>query len=208
MTAFIGWVDPNVGGTPIKVGKQGVVMGANMCGFVESWSKLATDANGSIYFITTINADALIHSLKLNQTAIANLTSLDIGLYNTDPALSTEGGPSQTAAAYYAGSPVSGTPSGANALVDAGAIFVSALDSHLGYAEGSEYDALSNLVIQTVTTLGAATNGFLNYSKKIWELLGFTDPKWAANKYTIGVRLNAAGANTGNFVLRGTYVEG
>lgn len=208
MAAFIGWIDSFVGGTPIKVGKQGVVMGAIVDGFTQAWTKKTTDANGTIYFIAEINADAIIFDLKLYNDALSGATSADIGLFLVDPGLPSGGGPSATVANYYAGYPTSGTPSGTNALVDAGNIFMTATDISAGSAEGSARDALANLVVQTITTLGATTNGFLNYSKKIWELLGMTDPKWASAKYAIGLRLNTAGAATGNLVLRGQWIEG
>jgi hypothetical protein len=206
MTAFIGWIDSNVGGTPIKVGKAGVVMGANMDAFAISWTKKTTDVDGSLYFLTTINADALIHSLKLNCDSISGLSSASIGLFNVDPSLPFDGGPSQTLSAYYAGCSVSGLPN--STPVDAGAIFMALTDISGGSAEGSERDALANLVVQTVTTLGATTAGFLNYGKKIWELLGFSDPKYANAKYAIGMKMATAGSASGNLCLRGAYVEG
>lgn len=208
MTAFIGWVNPQVGGTPIKVGYQGVVMGANMCGFVQSWTKKATDVSGSIYFLETINNDALIVEIKINSDAQSGMTSVDLGLFNVDPSLLTEGGPNQTATTYYAGYPVSGTPSGTNAFVDAGNIFMAAVSFASGFAEGSEQDGLVNLPVQTITTLGATTNGLLNYGLKIWQLLGASDPKWIPGKLAIGMRLNTATNSTGNLAIRGRYVEG
>jgi hypothetical protein len=208
MTAFIGWVSAQVGGTPIKVGYAGQVMGANMCAFVQSWTKKTTDGNGTIYFLNTINNDALMHSLKFNSDALSGCTSVDCGLFNVDPSLPEGGGPNQTAATYYTGYPTSGTPSGTNAFVDAGAIFMSAVSFASGFAEGSEQDGLSNINVQTTSNLGGATLGFLNYGYKIWQLLGTPDPKWIPAKLAIGVRLNTAGSATGNLVIRGTYVEG
>jgi len=206
MAAFIGWIDPNVGGTPIKVGKAGIVAGALGSGFVQSWAKKTTDGDGSIYFIAEINADAIIRSLKFNCDAITGLTSMDVGIYKIDPSLPSGGGPSATAANYHAGCSVAGLPN--STPVSAGAIFLSANDPHSGAAIGSEIDCLAYLLTETVTTLGATTNGLLNFSKKIWELLGFTDPKWADARYVIGVRLNTAGSAAGNMVLRGEYLEG
>ena len=206
MTAFIGWVDANVAATPQKRGQPGLCAGGMERGFVQSWTKKTTDADGTIYFVSEVPSDALITSLLFFQDAIAGLTSLDVGLFKIDPGLSNLGGASQTAAAYYAGASVAGLPN--STPVDAGAIFVSGLDSHLGYAQGSEYNALSYIATETVTTLGATTNGLLNYGLKVWELLGFTDPKWKEDSYAIGVRLNTAGAAAGNLVLRGRWIQG
>lgn len=208
MTAFIGWVDPNVGGTPIKVGRQGIVMGAICNGFVQSWTKKSTDGNGTIYFIASINADALIHSIKINSDAASGMTSVDLGIYKVDPSLPQGGGPVTTTASYNAGYPTSGTPSATNAYVDAGAIFMSAVSFASGFAEGSEQDGLANINVQTVSNLGGSTLGFLNYGLKIWQLTGATDPKWADAKYAIGMRLNTAGTATPNIAIRAQYFEG
>jgi hypothetical protein len=206
MTAFIGWIDASVGGLPQKRGEAGLAAGGFAREFCQSWAKKTTDGNGTIYFITSIPSDAIITYLAYYQDAIANLTSQDFGLYKGDKSLSNLGTVSQTAGDYYAGASVAGLPN--STPVDAGAIFASAVDTHSGYAQGSELNVLSNIVIQTITTLGAATNGFLNYELKIWALLGFTDPKWKDDSYVIGSRLNTAGANAGNMVLRGRWIQG
>jgi hypothetical protein len=153
-------------------------------------------------------SDALISELLLYNDAISGLTSMDIGLFEIDRSLSNLGTVDQTAADYYAGSPVGGIPTVALPKVDAGAIFLSAYDAHLGNAQGSPYNALANLVVQTVTTQTGATNGFLNYGLKLWQLLGFTDPKWKSDSYAIGMRLNTAGSASGNLVLKGRYIQG
>lgn len=205
-TAFIGWVDANVGATPQKRGEPGLAAGGLVRGFVQSWAKKTTDGNGTIYFVSQIPSDAIITSLLLLQDALTGLTSLDVGLYKGDKGLASLGGPSSTTADYNAGASTSGLPN--STPVDAGAIFESAFDSHAGLAQGSERNVLTNLPVQTVTTLGATTNGFLNYGLKIWALLGFTDPKWKEDSYVIGVRLNTAGSAAGNFVLRGNWIQG
>ena len=207
MTAFIGWIDSNIGTTPpSKRGQPGLCAGGLERGFVQSWTKKTTDADGTIYFVAEVSSDALIVSLLLNNEVIAGMSSLDVGLFKIDPSLPNLGGSSQTAAKYYAGASVSGLPN--STPVDAGAIFVSALNASGGYLQGSEYNAMSYIATQTVTTLGATTNGLLNYGKKVWELLGFTDPKWKDDSYAIGVRLNTAGSAAGNLVLRGRYIQG
>ena len=206
MTAFIGWIDSNVAGTPQKRGQPGLCAGGLERAFVQAWTKKTTDADGSIYFVAEIPSDALITSLLLLNDAITGMNSMDIGLFKLDPSLGNLGGPSQTAAKYYAGASVAGLPN--STPVDAGAIFVSALNASSGYAQGSEYNALSYIATETVTTLGATTNGLLNYGKKVWELLGFSDPKWKDESYVIGMRLNTAGSAAGNLVLRGRWIQG
>ena len=206
MTALIGWIDANVGATPQKRGQPGLCAGGLERGFVQTWTKATTDGDGTIYFVAEIPSDALITSLLLNNIATSGMTSLDIGLFKIDPTLPNLGGPSATATKYYAGCSVAGLPN--STPVDAGAIFVSALDANGGYLQGSEYNALSYIATQTISTLGATTVGLSNYSKKIWELLGFSDPKWKDDSYAIGLRLNTAGSAAGKFVLRGRWIQG
>lgn len=206
MAAFIGWVDANVGATPQKRGQPGLCAGGLERGFVQTWAKATTDGDGTLYFVAEVPSDALIVSLLLNNIATSGMTSLDIGLYKIDPTLPNLGGPSTTVANYKAGCSVAGLPN--STPVDAGAIFVSALDASGGYLQGSEYNAMSYIATETITTLGAATNGLANYGKKVWELLGFTDPKWKEDSYAIGLRLNTAGSAVGRFVLRGRWIQG
>ncbi len=206
MAAFIGWIDANVGATPQKRGQVGLAAGGFVRGFVQSWAKKTTDGDGTIYFISEVPSDAIITSLLYLQDAITNLPSMDVGLYKVDPGLQNLGGATTTTALYRAAASTTGTPN--STPVDAGLIFETALDSHSGYAQGSERNVLTNLPVQTVTTLGATTGGFLNYGLKIWQLLGFTDPKWKEDSYVIGIRLNTAGANAGNMALRGLWIQG
>ena len=208
MAAFIGWVDANVGNLPQKRGEAGVAAGGEVQEFIQSWTKKTTDANGTIYFVSEIQSDALISELLLYNDAIAGLTSVDIGIFEIDPSLSNLGAVSQTAAAYYAGSPVGGIPSVATPKIDAGTLFTAAYDAHSGNAQGSPYTALSNLVVQTISNQGGSTLGFLNYALRLWELLGFTDPKWKSDSYAIGLRANTAGSAAGNLVLKGRYIQG
>ena len=207
MAAFIGWVDANVGNTPQKRGQVGLAAGGMVREFVQSWAKKTTDGNSTIYFVSEISSDALITSLLLNNDALAGATSADLGIYRVDPSQQAAG-VNQTAATYFAGYPTSGTPSGTNAWVDAGAIFMSATDIHSAAGIGSEVQGLSNLSVETVTTLGATTNGLLNFALKIWQLLGIPDPKWKDDSYVVGLRLNTAGSAAGNLVLRGRYIHG
>lgn len=210
-TAFIGWPDTNVGGQPQKRGAPGLVAGGLFRGFMQSWTKKTTDGNGTIYFLQSIPADAVIKSISLYNDALSGATSADCGLYKLDPSQQAAG-VDQTAADYNAGYPTNGLPSGTNAYVDAGAIFASAVDIHSGNAQGSPLNFLSNIVVQTVTTLGGTTNGFLNYELKIWQLLGNpgTDIsyKFKEDSYAIGLRLNTAGSATGNLVLFGDWIQG
>ena len=206
MAAYIGWVDGNVGATPQKRGKPGIAAGGLYRKAITTWTKATTDGNGTLYFLQEIPSDAIIASLKLNCDAITGLASASIGLFKIDPSFPAAGGPSTTLAAYYAGASVSGLPN--STPVDASAIFMALTDISAGSAEGSERNALANLVVQTVTTLGATTNGFLNYGKKIWELLGFTDPKWKDDSYAIGMYVATAGSASGNLVLKADWIQG
>lgn len=203
--AFIGWADANVGAVPQKRGSPALVAGSTVREFVQSWTKATTDGNGTIYFLVELASDGIMTSLLLNNDALAGATSADLGVYKIDKSLSNLGTVSQTAADYFAGCSVAGFPN--STPVDAGAIFMSAQDINAGNANGSEKNGLSNIDVQTVTTLGAATNGKLNFEKKIWELLGFTDPKWKDDSYALGLRLNTAGSAAGNLVVRGRYVQ-
>lgn len=207
-TAFIGWVDASVGALPQQRGEPGLAAGGHLFGFAQSWAKKTTDGNGTIYFVTELPSDAIIWDLKLYNDALTGATSADIGIFELDRSLSNLGTVDQTAADYYAGSPTTGTPSVATPKVDAGNIFMAATDISAGSAEGSSRDALANLVVQTITSLGATTFGFLNYGVKLWQLLGFTDPKWKSESYALGLRLNTAGAAAGNLALRGLYIAG
>lgn len=206
MAAFIGWVDANVGAVPQKRSSPALVSGSTVREFVQAWTKATTDGNGTIYFLVELPSDAIITSLLLNNDALAGCTSVDLGLYKIDKSLSNLGTVSQTAADYNAGCSVAGLPN--STPVDAGAIFMSAVDINAGKANGSEQNGLNNIDVQTVTSLGATTYGKLNLERKLWELLGFTDPKWKDDSYVLGMRLNTAGSAAGNLVIRGRAVQG
>jgi hypothetical protein len=206
MAAFIGWIDANVGALPQKRGLAGVAAGGLVREFIQSWAKKTTDGNGTIYFCAEIASDALITMLELYNDAITGLTSADIGIFKVDKSLSNLGAVSTTAGDYYAGASTTGTPN--STPVDAGAIFLTATDISAGNAQGSPKNVLTNIVVQTITTLGATTGGFLNYDLKLWQLLGFTDPKWKEDAYAIGMRLYTAGSAAGNLVLRGRWIQG
>ena len=206
MAALIGWVDGNVGAVPQKRGKAGIAAGGLYRKAITAWAKATTDGNGTLYFITEIPSDAIIAALKLNCDAISGLSSVSIGLFKIDPSFPAAGGPNTTLTNYYAGAATSGLPN--STPVDASAIFMALTDISAGSAEGSERNALANLVVQTVTTLGATTNGFLNYGKKVWELLGFTDPKWKEDSYAIGMYVATAGSAAGNLVLKTDWIQG
>lgn len=205
MAAFIGWVDANVGGLPQKRSSAALVAGGMTREFGQAWTKATTDGNGTIYFIAEIPSDAIMYSLLLNNDALTGASSADLGLYKIDKSLSNLGTVSQTAADYNAGCSVAGLPN--STPVDAGAIYMSAVDISSGKANGSEQNGLANIDVQTVTTLGATTNGKLNFEKKTWELLGFTDPKWKDDSYVVGLRLNTAGSAAGNLLVRGRFVQ-
>lgn len=206
MAAFIGWIDASVGALPQKRGEPGLAAGGHVFEFAQSWAKKTTDGNSSIYFITQIPSDAILTSLLFNMDAIANLTSQSFGIFKGDKSLSNLGTVSATAADYYAGASTTGLPN--STPVDASAILMAATDTHGGYALGSELNAMSAVSVQTITTLGATTNGLLNLGLKVWQLLGFTDPKWKEDSYLIGSLLTTAGSNAGNMALRGRWIQG
>lgn len=211
MAAFIGWVDANVGATPQKRGEAGVAAGGRFFKGIQTWTKKTTDANGTIYFLAEIPSDAIITELKLMNDALSGATSADVGLFEVDPGLQNLGGANQTAAQYFAGSPAGGVPvTVAAPKIDAGAVYMSAVSIAAGNAITAPLDlingASSNLTTQTVT---AATNpGLLILNYKLWNLLGFTDPKWKSDSYTLGLRLNTAGSATGNLAVPYSYIQG
>ena len=210
MTVFIGWVDANVGGSPQKRGFPGVAAGGLERGFCQSWTKKTTDVDGSLYFIEQIPSNAILTKMEFNMDAITGLTSASFGIFEIDPSITNMGGPVQSVAAggYYAGSPTSGVPSPSNPKVDASAILMALTDVHNGYAVGSELNAMSAISVQTITSLGATTYGFLNFGIKVWQLLGFTDPKWKSDSYAIGMYMATAGTAAGNLLLRGRWIQG
>ena len=55
---------------------------------------------------------------------------------------------------------------------------------------------------------GLASLGIANLGKKVWELLGFTDPKLKNESYILGLKLNTAGAAAGALAVRGEFVQG
>ena len=211
MAAFIGWVDANVGALPQKRSLPGVAAGGNFFKGVQSWTKKTTDGNGTIYFISSIPSDALITELTLMNDALTGATSADVGLFEMDKSLSNLGAVDQTAADYYAGSPAGGVPvTVAAPKIDAGAIYLSAKDISGGNAVTAPFNILngasSNITTQTVT---AATNpGLLVLGYKLWNVLGFTDPKWKSDSYVLGLRLNTAGSAAGNLTMPYSFVQG
>ena len=206
MAAFKGWIDANVGALPQKRGFPSVAAGGLIRSFCQSWAKKTTDGDGSLYFVAEVPSDAILTSLLFNMDAIASLTSQSFGIFKLDKSLSNLGTVSSTSSDYYAGASTTGTPN--STPVDASAILCAATDTHNGYAVGSELNCLSAVPVQTITSLGAATYGMLNFGIKLWQLLGFTDPKWKDDSYIIGSLLTTAGANAGNMVLRGTWLQG
>ncbi len=207
MAALIGWVDGNVGAVPQKRGKVGIAAGGFFRKSITAWAKATTDGDGTLYFITEVPSDAIMSSMKFNADAITGLSSASFGLFKIDPSFPAGGGPSTTLTKYYAGAATDATkPNGTP--TDASAIFMALTNIAGGYAEGSELNAMSALVTQTITTLGATTNGFLNYGKKVWELLGFTDPKWKEDSYAIGLYVATAGSAAGNLVLKADWIQG
>ncbi len=206
MAALIGWADGNVGAVPQKRGKVGIAAGGLYRKAIVAWAKATTDGDGTLYFLTEVPSDAIMAKMQFNCDALTGLTSASFGLFKIDPSFPAAGGPNTTITNYRAGASTTGTPN--STPVDASAIFMALTNVSGGYAEGSELNAMSALVVQTITTLGAATNGFLNYGKKVWELLGFTDPKWKEDSYAIGMYCATAGSAAGNLVLKAEWIQG
>jgi hypothetical protein len=184
--AFIGWPDANLSNLPLKRGDPSRIAGAETYELLQPWTKLTTDGDGTIYYIALISADAVFTALELLNAALAGCTSVDIGLYRLD----RNGVPVNTAAGAAAGS--GGAKSDGS---DAGALFASAVDINAGNAAGSPKNMMLAVSIA-------------NTGKKLWELLGFTDPKLMDSRYVLGVRLNTAGAATGALALKARYAQG
>lgn len=184
--AFIGWPDANLSNTPVKRGDPSRVSGAQDLEICQPWVKATTDGNGTIYYLADLPSDSVMTALLLLNDALTGCTSVDLGVYkrNADGTIQTctQGGGAGTGGAKSDGS-------------DAGAIFASAVDISAGNAAGSPKNMLLALSIA-------------NTGVKLWTLLGFTDPKLKDDRYVLGMRLNTAGAATGNLSLRASYLQG
>lgn len=184
--AFLGWPDANLSGTPVKRGDPSKIAGAQDYEILQPWVKATTDGSGTIYYLANLPADAVVSAIELLNDALAGATSADIGVYR----LNRDGTVANTAAG--AGAASGGAKSDGS---DGGAIFASAVDISGGNAAGSKKDML--------TTLSIANRGV-----KLWTVLGFTDPKLKDDRYILGLRLNTAGAATGNLAVRVSYAQG
>lgn len=184
--ATIGWADANLSATPVKRGDPSRIAGADVCELLQPWVKATADGNGSIYYLANLPADAVITDLSLLNDALMGCTSVDIGVYR----LNRDGTVANTAVGAGAGS--GGAKSDGS---DAGAIFASAVDISGGNAAGSPKNMLLALTIA-------------NTGVKLWSLLGFTDPKLKDDRYILGMRLNTAGAATGNLSLKARFAQG
>lgn len=174
--AAVGWASSDLSGQPVKRGQSSKVAGAQERAFAQSWSKVAGDGDGSIYYVAEIPASAVFIGIAINNVALAGATSWSLGFYK----LNDDGTISDTAKS-------DGT-SGA-------ALLMSAQDLNAGKAIGSDQDGLADL-------------GITNVGKKVWELLGFTDPKLKNDSYILGLKLTTAGAAAGGISVRGRFVQG
>ncbi len=184
--AFIGWPDANLSATPVKRGDPSRIAGAQDCEISQPWVKATTDGDGTIYYLANLPSDAVITAIDLLNDALAGCTSVDFGVYR----LNRDGTVANTAVGAAAAS--GGAKSDGS---DAGAIFCSANDINAGNAAGSPKRMLLALSIA-------------NTGKKLWQVLGFTDPKLKDDRYILGMRLNTAGAATGNLNVRVSYLQG
>lgn len=184
--ATLAWPDPNRGANPVKRGNAALVTGGLVRQLAQAWAKAAADGNGTIYYLAALPADAIMEAAALCNDALAGCTSVDLGLYrfkdDGSVQTNTAGGGAGTGGAKSDGS-------------DAGAVFISAMDISAGFAIGSDKNGLLNY-------------GHANFGKKIWELLGFTDPKLKDDIYILGLRLNTAGAAVGNLSVRARWIQG
>lgn len=73
------------------------------------------------------------------------------------------------------------------------AILSALADLSAGFAVGSEHDCMNSVVIA-------------DRAKKVWELLGFSDPKLVDQSYVLAFTCATAGTAAGNLVLRGRYI--
>lgn len=74
------------------------------------------------------------------------------------------------------------------------ALLMSAVDINAGKANGSEQNGLKDVDIADL-------------AKKVWEFLGFTDPKLKDDSYVLALTLTTAGTAAGTITVRGTYVQ-
>jgi hypothetical protein len=74
-------------------------------------------------------------------------------------------------------------------------ILVNGWDPHSGAGMGSDKDGMADLDIS-------------NLGVKLWNLLGFTDPKLKNEVYILGLRLNTAGSAAGTLAIRGRFAQG
>ena len=182
--ATIAWADPNLSAQPVQQGQVAAMSGAEVKEFVQSWAKVAGDGNQTTYYLAALPADAIMVELKLNNAALTGATSADLGLYR----LNADGSVANTIAGATTGGALS---TGA----DAGNLFQSAIDISSAHAIGSELNGLTSYTLA-------------NLNQKLWNALGFTDPKLADGVYVLGLRLNTAGSAAGALVVRGRWIQG
>lgn len=74
------------------------------------------------------------------------------------------------------------------------AILFAAADLSAGFAVGSDKNLLTAVAIADLV-------------KKVWELLGFTDPKSKDDSYVLALTCPTAGTAAGNITLKGSYIQ-
>lgn len=77
----------------------------------------------------------------------------------------------------------------------ASAVLQALADLSAGFAVGSEHDLMSAVSIA-------------NRGKKVWELLGYTDPKKVDGRYVLALTAATSGTAAGNIVVRGRFIQG
>jgi len=77
----------------------------------------------------------------------------------------------------------------------ASAVLQALADLSAGFAVGSEHDLMSAWTIA-------------NRGKKVWELLGYTDPKNVDGSYVLALTAATSGTATGAINIRGRYIQG
>lgn len=75
------------------------------------------------------------------------------------------------------------------------AILLAAADLSGGFAVGAEKNCL------TAVAIG-------DQGKKLWELLGYTDPKSIDGSYVLALTAGTSGTAAGDMFLRGRYIQG
>ena len=176
MASISAWTDANLVGQPPKRAASYKVVGTHTREFVSPYAKLGA-ADGN----GSILGFALIPSDAV-LTELKLLSDALAGFTSVSVGLYRLDRDGQT---FLDTAKSDGT--------SAKAILLALTDMNAGSAVGSERDCMAAVVIA-------------DRAKKVWELLGFTDPKLVDQSYVIALTCATAGTAAGNIVVRGRYI--